>query len=83
VGRGSQPSREAPVIHKLESSLRDERHRVIPTGGISDRTDPKYPWKFKELVIIAHPDAPPPTPKGGPPTGARKFPVASGARSGG
>ncbi len=63
--------REPGVINRLETDLRDPRHRIVGTGSQSDPRDKNYGWKFKETVIITHPAVDPPSekPKNAPPGG--------------
>lgn len=55
--------REPGVINQMENSLRDTRHAIVGTGAQSDPRDKNYKWKFKETVVITHPDVDPPSAK--------------------
>src|SRR5690606_39006798 len=58
-GQVSEPA----VINLMETSLSDPRHMVIGTGAQSDPRGGDYGWKFKETVVISHPDVAPPAEK--------------------
>jgi Tfp pilus assembly PilM family ATPase len=40
------------TIGELELSLSSDQHHVFGDGGQLDNTDPKYAWKFDEIVLI-------------------------------
>lgn len=51
--------RKPDVINQMETDLRDARHSIVGTGSQSDPRDKNYGWKFKETVVITHPDVAP------------------------
>lgn len=75
-GQVSEPG----VINLMETSLSDPRHMVIGTGAQSDPRGGSYGWKFKETVVITHPDVAPPVAK---PKSAQPSPGAAAAKKGG
>ena len=40
------------TISTVERNLRDERHRVRGEGGLFEEQDDKYPWRFKETIVV-------------------------------